>query len=550
MTNAPFGGIIGEMTNFPLNFPDGYTPTKAQVEILGKLSSHMENGVKFMVVNACTGSGKSFIPKTIANSLNGPSQFYKDCVDNYSIFSEDGPELIGNEEPFGVYALTITKALQDQYKNTFSDTGILKGQSNYQCTLDETLSVDVAPCAYVGGLKMDCWKSDKCPYYNARNKMLKSDFSSLNYSMFFSLPDHLKKRKVIVCDEGSELEEQLVSQFSCEIDIPFLVKTQTETTAFPTQETPVKVLEWLNRLIAALATNIENYKGYLKMAMKGSQDYFKTSSEYTRLTNLQSNVQVLAGTYYDSQYIIEHVDRKIKFTPLKVDKLAKYIFDFADHVVIMSATIIDHRNFCKNLGITDYKYIEVASEFDCAKAPIHVMVKQKLNFSNLKQMLPAIAKQVTGILKEHSKEKGIIHTHTQYIADFIRENVRSDRLLCREPGVRNEELMILHETSTEPTVLVSPSMSYGIDLKGDLATFQVILKAPWLPTKDVRVEKMMKIDKSWYSNKMLCTLVQASGRGIRSKNDECVTYILDGSIFDAILRNKNKLPKYFLDRLE
>jgi Rad3-related DNA helicase len=91
-------------------------------------------------------------------------------------------------------------------------------------------------------------------------------------------------------------------------------------------------------------------------------------------------------------------------------------------------------------------------------------------------------------------------------------------------------------------------MTYGIDLKGDLGKFQILLKAPWLPTKEIRVEKMMKIDKQWYSNKMLCTLVQACGRGIRSSTDECNTYILDGSIYDAITRNKSKLPKFFLER--
>ena len=78
---------------------------------------------------------------------------------------------------------------------------------------------------------------------------------------------------------------------------------------------------------------------------------------------------------------------------------------------------------------------------------------------------------------------------------------------------------------------------------------KTLLKAPWLPTKETRVEKMMKLDKAWYSNKMLCTLVQACGRGIRSEDDECVTYILDGSIFDAIERNMNKLPKFFIERI-
>jgi ATP-dependent DNA helicase DinG len=537
------------MTNLILQFPDGFTPTKSQTQILNSLDKTISKGKKFIVINAPTGAGKSFLSKTLANSVTGPSDCFKQCVDNYSIFSEDGQSLIEDEEPFGVYALTITKSLQDQYKNTFKDTGILKGQSNYQCAIEDTLSVDIAPCIYVKGLKNDCWKANKCPYYNARNTMLKETFSVLNYSMFFSLPNHLKKRKIIVCDEGSELEDQLVNQFSCNVDIPFLVKSGVELTSFPTEQTPTKVLKWLNELSMSLINSIEELKQFLKENKKSSE-YFKKSSDYTKLLNLQGSLDILISTFYDSEYIIEREEKQIRFTPLKVDKLSQYIFNCADHIVIMSATIIDHKNFCKNLGITDYEYIEVDTEFSAKKAPIHIMAKQKLNYINLKSMLPTLAKQVNGILNEHKNEKGIIHTHTQYIADFIRDNVKSDRLLCREAGVKNEEILDIHERSKHPTVLVSPSMTYGVDLKGDLAKFQILLKAPWLPTKEKRVEKMMKLDKQWYSNKMLCTLVQACGRGVRSTSDECITYILDGSIYDVVSKNQNKLPKYFIERFE
>jgi Rad3-related DNA helicase len=58
----------------------------------------------------------------------------------------------------------------------------------------------------------------------------------------------------------------------------------------------------------------------------------------------------------------------------------------------------------------------------------------------------------------------------------------------------------------------------------------------------------MKDDFDWYQNKMLCSLIQSCGRGIRSKKDHCVTYILDGAIVESVVKNKHKLPKYFLDR--
>ena len=537
------------MSQFLSNFPEKYTPNKNQVSILRPLENAILNNKKFIVINAPCGSGKTFLSKTVANFSKESSDNYKSLVDNYKIYGDDGDELIENEDPFGCFVLTITKSLQDQYRNTFDDTGILKGQPNYQCKVDEELTVDVAPCLYAKGLKNECWKVNKCPYYNDRNNMLKSKFSALNYSMFFALPNHLKRRKFIVCDEGSELEGQLVSQFTCEIDIPLLVKLDVEMSSYPSQDTPKKVLEWLSGLMRGVSEKVGYYVEFFKNS-KDKIEHSKKKFESTKILNLQNKLQILIETFYQAEYLIEKIDKIIKFIPLKVDKISKYIFDYADHVIIMSATVIDPINFCKSLGIKDHEYISVDSSFDPIKSPIHIMAKQKINFANMKEMLPKLAKQVSEILEEHPNEKGIIHTHTQYIADYIRNNVKSNRLLCREAGVMNEELLDLHEQSKDATVLVSPSMTYGVDLKGDLGKFSILLKAPWLPTKETRVEKMMKIDKNWYSNRMLATLVQACGRCSRDEKDESVTYILDGSIFDAIVRNKSKLPKYFLDRLQ
>ena len=539
------------MTNLILNFPEGYSPRDKQAKALNAIEKAFENGKKFVIVHADTGVGKTHLAKTLGNVCKDVPVEYERIVKNYSIYGEDGPMLTSEFPHFGCYALTITKSLQDQYQNTFEDTGKLKGKGNYQCAVDDTLSVDVAPCIYVANLKNQCWASNTCPYYNDRNNMLISKFSTLNYSMFFSLPNHLKKRQILVCDEGSELEEQLVSQFTCEVDIPFLMKTQTLVTPFPNDDkNKQKALSWVSNLLGNVEKSVEEYKEWFSenSSSKDIITFNKKKQEYTKLSNLQNSLSLLSETFWDSDYIIERLENGIRFIPLKVDVLSKYLFDCAEKVVILSATIIDPVAYCKSLGIKDYEYIHIGTDFEPDKSPIHIMAKQKLNYSNLKSMLPTLMKQIRGIMEHHKDEKGIIHTHTQYLADYIRENIKSDRLLCREPGVNNEQLLEMHEESEEPTVLVSPSMTYGVDLKDDLARFQIILKAPWLPTKDVRVEKLMKIDKEWYANAMLKTLVQACGRGVRSKDDYCETYILDGSIFDAIQRNKKKLPKFFLDR--
>lgn len=538
------------MSKLILHFPDPYRPNDNQVKIIHAIEKAISNDEKFIICNAPTGSGKSFFAPTLANYAGEPSDEWKQKVDNYSIFSDDGAEFAKTSEPFGVYALTITKALQDQYKESFNFASVLKGQSNYQCEYDSEFSVDNAPCLYVKGLKKECWDCNRCTYYNDRNSMLKSSFATLNYSMFFSLPEHLKRRKILVLDEASELEEQLVNQFTCEIDIPFLVKTQTSMSAFPSDEKSINVVNWLTKLSTSILSNVNSHMEFLKNKKNKDSEFYKKSADCAKLQRLQSNIELLISTYYDSQYIVDRVDKNIKFTPLKVDKLSKYLFDNADHIILLSATIIDPASFARTLGIENYSYIEVNSNFSASKSPIYILAKQKINFQNLKTLLPTICKQIEGILEEHKGEKGIIHTHTQYITDYIRDNVRSKRLLCREAGVKNEDILEQHTSSEKDTVLVSPSMTYGVDLKGDLAKFQIVMKAPWLPTKESRVEKMMKLDASWYVNKMLCSLVQACGRGVRTDTDECITYILDGSIFDSIAKNKKKLPKYFLDRLQ
>ena len=178
--------------------------------------------------------------------------------------------------------------------------------------------------------------------------------------------------------------------------------------------------------------------------------------------------------------------------PLKVDKLSNYLFKYADKVVLMSATIIDPKNFCKSLGIDNYKYIEAESTFDAKNAPIYCNTKVKLNYYNMQKNLPKVCKQIAQICEFHKNEKGIIHSQNKSITNFLSENLTDRRFLIREPGVRNEVILEQHMETDDPTVLISPSMSYGVDLKDDLARFQIIIKAPYLPTKDKRIENLMK----------------------------------------------------------
>lgn len=529
-----------------------YDPTSEQIELINSIDSAFNSGYKFVICCAPTGSGKSFLSKTLANRSSEASETFQTLIESFNAFRADQygeflkADECRDEKPFGIFALTITKGLQDQYTNTFADAVSLKGKSSYVCRVDTSCDVEVAPCLFNNKLKEGCILNSRCDYYNARRDTLMNKFGVLNYSMFMSLPEHVKRREYLVCDEASELEDELVKRFSRSLNYKILKRLGFKPTDIPV-ENYQKFRIWLETLKINLGNEVEELKK--SMNKKKKTTFLDTDVQrYKLFNNLYSQIKVTLETWEECEYVIEHNLDGVTLKPLRVDKLSDSIFRFGDKILLMSATIIDAENFAKTLGIKKYKYIEVDSAFDPKNAPIYVNVGNKINFKNLKQKLPSLAENTFKICDFHKNQKGIIHTHTMEITQFLKDHTNDPRFLFRIDGQNNENIIKQHIESKEPTILVSPSMAFGVDLKEDLARFQILLKAAYMPLSDERIKRLLKEDPDWYMNKMLNNLIQACGRGIRTQNDKCLTYILDGTISDAVVRNSKKLPKYFLKR--
>ena len=74
------------ISNLLNNFPEGYTPNSQQVKLLKNIDQAFEDGYKFVVCNAPTGSGKSFVSKTIGNVSRESSKEFYDVVTSYLAF--------------------------------------------------------------------------------------------------------------------------------------------------------------------------------------------------------------------------------------------------------------------------------------------------------------------------------------------------------------------------------------------------------------------------------------------------------------------------------
>ena len=152
-----------------------------------------------------------------------------------------------------------------------------------------------------------------------------------------------------------------------------------------------------------------------------------------------------------------------------------------------------------------------------------------MSFKEIDQTLPKLAAAVKEILENHPNEKGIIHCHTFKIANYLKKNIRNPRLLIHNSDNR-EETLRRHLRANKPTVLLSPSMTEGVDLVEDASRFQIICKVPYPYLGDKLVKKRMNKWKWWYPLKTAKTIVQATGRSVRSKDDHAVTYILDSRL--------------------
>lgn len=142
-------------------------------------------------------------------------------------------------------------------------------------------------------------------------------------------------------------------------------------------------------------------------------------------------------------------------------------------------------------------------------------------------------------------ENVVVHNCNSYkIANYLKKELRSKRILTHD-STNRDEILNKHLTSTEPTVLLSPSMTEGVDLKGDASRFQVIVKVPYPYLGDPIVRKRMNKNEKWYPMQTAMTIVQAYGRSIRSAEDHAVTYILDSDWKRFYGQNKDVFPAGF-----
>jgi Rad3-related DNA helicase len=228
------------------------------------------------------------------------------------------------------------------------------------------------------------------------------------------------------------------------------------------------------------------------------------------------------------------------------DYLDKYVFSKYDMVFLMSGTILDKSLFCQLNGLDVRKavYYSIDSPFNAKNRPIYYIPLGKMSYNNKAETFKRYIPYIKKILQKYDGKKGIIHTNSFELANWINESIKDPRLIFHDTS-NKDEMLELHLRSEEPTVLVSPALSTGVSFDNDSARFQIIAKIPYPSLSSQKNKLRMKNNPDWYSWKTSAGLQQACGRIVRSNLDYGDTIILDSSFGDVIKYSSKFLPEWF-----
>ena len=521
------------------------TPRGVQEDVINKIEKVFnDEGKKFVICQAPTGSGKSFLGATVALDSKECDRAHRNSnINPKTHYGKDAMDVT----KFGGFILTTTKQLQDQYSDLFPSCSKLKGKSNYACTLDPIANAGCAKCVYVPKTMHQCDSQVDCEYINAYSDAMKNNFSVLSYSMFLTLPASLRHKEVLICDEASEMEDALVSHFSVNINYKYFDYLNVPYTTLDKDNSEAGYL-WICELHDNLKGALPSQR-VLSHPSVGKQMINRAKS----IKEMVEKTSLLRKFWNTAEFIVESDKDGVHIEPLKVNRLAEIMFRGIDRVLLLSATVINHAKTADSLGIAkeDYTFIDVESDFNPKKSPIYLApAKFDMTYKHIDASLNKMIASVIELSDIHKEDNGVIHTHNFKITKALQDAVKGDdRFIFRDKNSTNEDILREHFNRSDPTVLVSPSLAFGTSLDNEHGRFQIVTKLPYLPMSSKRISTLSKRDFEWYQMKMWIRFIQMCGRCTRSKEDHSATYIFDKSFLSAIGRYEDKLPKWFKERL-
>jgi ATP-dependent DNA helicase DinG len=533
-----------------------YLPRKEQMETLNFIDNEYKKNKlsKFFLLDLPVGVGKSHLALMIAD-------WYQKNVKKGS----------------KIDIITNSKILQDQYCDTYTSINDLKGKENYECSSYSTSCTQGAEFNRLN--KTTC---EYCPHSAARDSFMGGHISLTNFYLYILYAVYNQKflesrgSNVLIIDESHNFDDVMSDfisikitenilkkfKFSNESELVKRIKSVSSINDYVSflgylDGEIASTIEDMDRSLSAQKRNIKEDKRDLKISklLKTKNSDVKTMNLVTDLKQHQLKISVFLKEYkenpnnwvLETQYNEKLRQKELSLEPIwAFDYLDKYVFSHYDMVFLMSGTILDKNIFCtlNGLDVTKASYYSIDSPFPVKNRPIYYMPLGKMSYKNKEETFKRYIPYIKKLLLKYKNMKGIIHTNSFELANWIKDSIKDPRLIFHDSS-NKDEMLKLHYESEEPTVIVSPSMDTGVSFDNDKARFQIIAKIPYPSLASQKNKLRQSNNPEWYSWKTVSGIIQTYGRIIRSDIDYGDTIILDGSFSDVIRHSSHLLPNWF-----
>jgi len=490
---------------------------------------------KYLILESPVGSGKSALAITYARYLNQ-----------------------GNGNSF---ILTPQVLLQQQYENSFSKSLIfsLYGKTNYYCKTKKT------NCSLGDSIYPKC---DNCIYKSTLGEANYSSNLVMNYTLaliHFAYLPFLGKRQLMILDEAHTLEKELVefesviyTKANCKkygIDFKFFTNIE-------------KAFAWIHEKYSPqlfnMFSDMKDKFSEINTKKTLTPDDVEFLKEFEKLKRHISSLKKFFKYSLDEvkeEFILVHSKNKIQFKRLFADKQFNSIIEpKADKFLFMSSTILGKDEFCRDLGIDpdEASFLSLNSEFEAEKRPVFYMPTMKMNakwkLEENKQGRENYIKKVIEITDMHESESGIIHSGNFEVAKWLSSELNKkipQRIFHHNPtddeSVNRNIIINRFMEYNKPSILISPSITEGLDLKNDLSRFAVFSKIPFGYLGDQWIKARLDLSNEWYRRKAIIDVIQGCGRIVRSEDDWGYVYMLDSSWNYLFSQMQHKIPNWWIN---
>lgn len=457
--------------------------------------------------------------------------------------------------------LTHQRALQAQYMgyDMVPELRQATGRQNWECIHEDVIpgtTAARAPCTdgvecRLAGI-MEPEAAPDCPYFLQRWRAMRAPIRVLNYPYYFlQSKKGMFRSHALVCDEGHRLDKAILEAATVTFTRDALELLAQLRIPFPTTRDGDVIEDPTHPLVDYARFAAGRIESRLATLPRGNAQ--NRAASRVREIHRQTK-ELLDGVDWLGSQRVTCVLREHSVIPILSEQLApRALFGGLEsprRLGLLSATIFDPAYYARRLGLLEDKvdFVEIPSAFPVERRPIYIKPVAKMNVKTTKDpvVLQALVESIDNIIMQYKGRKGLIHCGSYALGREIYErSYYKDRFVVAVPGDNRLQAF----TDSADGVYLAPAAYEGLDLKDDLARFNIVAKLSWPNRGDPVTAAQLERVPGFNNHETASALVQAVGRGMRHDMDWCHNYILDGTFNILWAQMQHTLPKWFGEAL-